>query len=727
MRKFFSLFCALAIVLSANAVPAKKIQAAKFQRASVEQLRAEKNVSSVKDVKKTTFAAKEITKVQKAERNAQAKSLKSVAPIYRSKKAVAEALDVKCGSWEIEDWGSDGELYLYGEDNTHAFYFDIIYGGSATDLVLGHTYTVDDIYVGSDGMYAGVFYDGDWHYGIKELSLVKTVDEAGLVHFVGSCKDSLDAEFTFHYDEVPFVPTGEEVEHSFAKSASLSYSSYYEDWTIKASDAAYAFKLDIYSADSLSAVGEYDSANEDFDLGYTNVEVITSNDNSALFKAVSATASITERNDSILIHAEILAENGVLYKFDAFNAAPQKQGEAAIIATNLVLDDSWYGYFGVAWADASNDDYAVSLTLNGVSGTLSAGEDFSGSIINKATGEEAEIYSGSITISNIGGLLISGTVLCYDNIEYTLNLAYVLPEPSHTDTIDGVGYLYLANQGETLFWEVNALTADESRYVSLLAIAEDAAGTYSLADLYAQGSYVGVFTAPADTAWYDLLDANITVAVNGEVATITGTLLGQNAEDEADVVEFSINLMLQVVNERKSGKQYDEEGSDFIHNFAAFEIDDRYLAQYGSVYVIAQNGNDFALMLDITLADGATELSGVYPVADQYISQSVYAGFYNSQYGVVPSFAATLVEDGGELYYDKLWFLTEGNVTVNADGSIDVEALNSYGRIIRCHLGEGTGIENTNAEVKAAKVLRNGQLIIIKNGVEFNAQGAIVK
>ena len=37
------------------------------------------------------------------------------------------------------------------------------------------------------------------------------------------------------------------------------------------------------------------------------------------------------------------------------------------------------------------------------------------------------------------------------------------------------------------------------------------------------------------------------------------------------------------------------------------------------------------------------------------------------------------------------------------------------------------GFENVNAGVKATKVLRDGQLIIIKNGAEFNAQGAILK
>ena len=38
-----------------------------------------------------------------------------------------------------------------------------------------------------------------------------------------------------------------------------------------------------------------------------------------------------------------------------------------------------------------------------------------------------------------------------------------------------------------------------------------------------------------------------------------------------------------------------------------------------------------------------------------------------------------------------------------------------------------TAIENTNAAVKAVKVIRNGQLFIEKNGILYNAQGAVVK
>ena len=41
--------------------------------------------------------------------------------------------------------------------------------------------------------------------------------------------------------------------------------------------------------------------------------------------------------------------------------------------------------------------------------------------------------------------------------------------------------------------------------------------------------------------------------------------------------------------------------------------------------------------------------------------------------------------------------------------------------------GPGTGLENTTVTVKSIKTIKNGQLIIVKDGVEYNAQGAVIK
>ena len=114
-----------------------------------------------------------------------------------------EPLDVTIGSWYVEDWGDDGELYMYTADNSMGFYFDLIYGEGANDLIRDKEYTVADVYVSENTgeQYAGIFYDNEWHYGIKTLSLTKTIDADRHVHFAGSVLDSLDNAYTFHYDE----------------------------------------------------------------------------------------------------------------------------------------------------------------------------------------------------------------------------------------------------------------------------------------------------------------------------------------------------------------------------------------------------------------------------------------------------------------------------------------------------------------------------------------------
>jgi len=48
-------------------------------------------------------------------------------------------------------------------------------------------------------------------------------------------------------------------------------------------------------------------------------------------------------------------------------------------------------------------------------------------------------------------------------------------------------------------------------------------------------------------------------------------------------------------------------------------------------------------------------------------------------------------------------------------------------KVVFTKSGDPTAVENAEAAVKAVKVVENGQLVIIKNGVKYNAQGAIVK
>lgn len=721
MKKFLSLLCAVAIVLGASAAPvAKKAGAVKFQRAAVEKLRTEKKSLAKKSVKKDAFAQKKQAEMQKNARLAAGEAKIATASLKRAK---AEAIDVTCGSWEIEDWGTDGELTLYSEDNTFGFYFDLIYGGEATDLQLGKTYTVEDIYVDDKGQYGGVFYDGEWHYGIKELSLVKTIDEKDLVHFAGSCIDSLDAAFTFHYDEEEFIPTGEEVNHSFKTSAKLSYSSYFQDWTISVADAEYGFKLDILSENSESAVGAYDSENGDFDLDYTEVEIFTSEDASTVVDAKSAKAVIVERNDSLIIAAEILASDGVKYIFDAFYAAPTKQGEATIEATNLVIDDSWYDYFGIVMATASNDDYAVYFSLPGTSGEFVIGEEASGDI------NDIDIYSGSIKIINGSeGAELTGKVLCYDNIEYTLNLKYVRPDKTRDVAIE-INDAVLTIYPDTKDWQVVGVNADNTFYVAIDVVSDAVEGTYSEADLDMQYTYIDSVYVQNDSLKiaeeFVALGMNLIVTFNAQdsTAVITGTYLGQGYLNDKDVPEFTLSIAAKVVTYVPSTEiEYDAE-ENFNAQYPTYEVDDTYLANYGVLFISAANDDRETIVLEVWLPEDATELvAGTYTVvAEEGVPASVTAGSFegSSLYG---SFAGTTDAEG---YYNiPLWFIVDGVMTVNDKAVIEVQGINSKGYKVNARLGEyGASVANTDAKAVATKILRNGQLIIRRNNVEYDAQG----
>ncbi len=59
-----------------------------------------------------------------------------------------------------------------------------------------------------------------------------------------------------------------------------------------------------------------------------------------------------------------------------------------------------------------------------------------------------------------------------------------------------------------------------------------------------------------------------------------------------------------------------------------------------------------------------------------------------------------------------------GRIYIYGGGSIEV---------FKIEVGAAQGINDVNAEVKAVERFENGQLVIIKNGVKYNALGAVVE
>lgn len=685
MKKFFSILCALTIVLSASAKPAKVLGKSK-QAEAVEV----KTVKAHQTLPATSF--------QKAERAAVA---------LRAPQAKKENYNVTITNYAENFYTTDNDVWvkLYDADE-NVYYFDIVVAEGTTELVLGQTYTLADMIPNYSYMRGA---DGKMAYA--SASLTKTVsmyEEQELVHFAAAFTDTLGNNYSLTYDQAPFIITGDTIDVVFTDNANKPI---YDDGLCQlgAENDNYEIAFTFPCAEGAPA-GTY--GEEDVELEYTYV-----ND----FEAVSAHCVVAENNGTISLEGWILAGDGNVYHVTFSFTAPTAETFETITATNLVLDDSYASWFGIIIAAASNEDYIVSMYLpaGNYFGTFSADE-----VSLSIEGEEGEIeiYEGTITVANTAtGVAITGTVLSMDGVQYTLNLTYVIPDATSQETITMSGKL---TNYEGQAWQFIGSTA--SQMVTIAAYATSIPGTYGRSDLMADYTYV-VKLVGSDTLYYDMVDANIVVAVSGTNATITGTLKGQNYENSADVIEFTLNLTATVEDyeEQPQGNQYDSQDEGFYYKFPTYNVDDQYLAQYNVFVVEATDAENHTISIEFNVAAGTTELpAGVYPIDESYDAGTVTAGSIN-QY-IYGSFAGSLDDEG---YINvPLWLIVNGTVTVLENGVIEVAATNTWGQGIYSRLGEyPEGIENTEAGVNAVKTVRNGQLVIIKNGVEYNAQGTIVK
>ena len=733
MKKFFSILCALAIVLSASAVPAKHVIKLD-KKALVKEL-------SEQRVEKQAPVALNLNKVAK-------KSVKKVAHVYelaapQVKKAKKDAVSFDILVDSITSFSA--YVAVTPSDTTVTYYWDIFDAASVdtvsdADLAAYAKDYLDyliemNAYLGYAQTYADFLDKGFSDYMFDDL---EPGTEYTVVAFeMNSVDGSLVGEATRYDFSTPDIElTGDTIYHDFTTPASFSYFSSYEQWSVQVSDSLYGLRMDIYNEDATSPAGVFEG--EDFDIDYTYVKVAGEDGKLERIDALAAEAIIVDNTDSILVEAFITAVDGNVYAFSAFYAVPKKEAEDTIIATNLEVDDSLMGWTGALYLDASNEDFAeISFRVypdSAYEGTYTIGVDAAGSLTT-IEGKTIKAYSGSIVLEETeDGYAVGGAVLCDNNVEYTLDLTYVKPEKTREEVleINDAKLVIYPTYGD---WQVVGLTADSSRYIALDIVSTEVAGEYTIANVDAQYTYIYNLISRNDSLiaeeMYNPLDVYVTVAFNAadSTAVLTGTYLGQGYIDATDIPEFTFTINAKVSTYEggtTEENEYDAE-EDFIVNFDTYSTYEDYVAQYGVLFIDAQSNNNEYLSLELWLPEGASELvAGEYAVsATEGDAQSITAGEIDANEGqIYGSFAGTL--NGGYINI-PLWLFASGKVIVNEDGSIDVDALNTKGAAIKCHLGNAQGLKNVDAEATAAKRLVNGVLVIEKNGVLYNAQGAVVK
>ncbi|GEM_PF-3451662 len=325
---------------------------------------------------------------------------------------------------------------------------------------------------------------------------------------------------------------------------------------------------------------------------------------------------------------------------------------------------------------------------------------------------DAERWEGGKTQKGVMRLELGMAQGEGENFQFKKNLiVYFFNKESQT-SLNGIYELgiYYANdeQGNPLYL-----------YDNIVDINGNGTDLKAMTGAYLQASVIGVEN---NMLKYDLyfISNEYEFAVQVPIIGINNVIANENPQ--ADNAFFTPTDQTFFMNESQL---------DFEYNYSDVELgyDASYNPNLVRVHGYTQGQSYICLDFVVDVLD-----------ANSYIPAGTYDVVGSGEVGIVksagylaaeplPSYALTYDSDG---YYNHIWFLSAGTATVEFNGTdmrVTVDAQNAYGKKIKAVIGSlsDTALGETKAEVKADKAIENGQLIIIRNGVRYNAQGAVVE
>ena len=388
------------------------------------------------------------------------------------------------------------------------------------------------------------------------------------------------------------------------------------------------------------------------------------------------------------------------------------------------------------------DDYEASITIY----NTGLGESFD---MEKVLMDYTEFYDwtveSSVEIADVKGVLnqrgdttvINASYIGFNAVQYDVEFWYVVPTP--IDTVEIEMPVKFSNALQDGYYILSSYTPDNSIFISLSPLTDgEVAGTYINDGMF------GKFGAEGGR--YDFYSGNTFIYVEADWQNYTiekGELVVEHAKDGTITAEAKFIARNGVYYHVKMTSEYNVH-LDFDE---PEEIIDRTYTTADNVTIDDQTEKNGYIYLALTAADGSDMAAffffveetdediivpaGVYPIDSSEEYGTVYANPGVQGDGVWPSFYARMLEDGSLV--TPLWLLVDGTVEVTKteDGNpyLEVNAVNSYG--VEVHIvydGTTTGLENINVNIEGIrKQIIDGQLVIIRDGKAYNAQGSQVK
>ena len=285
---------------------------------------------------------------------------------------------------------------------------------------------------------------------------------------------------------------------------------------------------------------------------------------------------------------------------------------------------------------------------------------------------------------------------------YLVDIKHAAEDPVVAQDIN-VTLSSIENPGSLIWTDATAtsgwwqIMGESDSYVFSLSNAGEiaqAAGTYTVADLDPDYSSITLYGA-TDTVDVAFVDGSVTVAISEEgIVTVNGTLVG------ADGNNYIFNLTYKDPTAEKTVEL----------NIPAAKLYDEYAASglYGVYGTAADNVSYVQLAIRTE-----TEFAGDF-TDDDLDFKYIGSGLIDAD-GTQSIFSANITVTPGA---------TKNDYSITAD----LLCYNNTLYKVTMTIGAGAqGIEDVDAAVKAIKSIVNGQLIIEKKGVKYNAQGAVIR
>ena len=538
MQKFFSLVCAILLVVSASAAPvAQKAQLVKKAPVAVEQMqKVQLEKAQVANFNQLSAAPALTVSNQKAQTVRGNQMLKKAqAPARRSaanaRKVVNAPLNTNITIGTFSPATYEGEYYVVLTDanSTTQFYFDI--NTSENPFELGKTYTLDEMLAD----YVAMGDADDWYAWdpATAATYTETKDEKGLTHIVASMTTESGETYDLTYDQP-------EPQSKTIVASDFSMVDYGTDMYMTAFDAAdNKFLFDVLYTGSFEFGKTYTLA--DMDSDYSWYKLASGGGNAY----TEASITVTKDQDGLLhVVAAVVLDNGDSYDITYDEKAFEPSG-VQIEVNGTDLNGRYLSSYGFYLYTATWGDYTVQLAFDAEEEKASyTNDDFIADYgliySNSEKIQLLKLASDNITITNTETTkTLAGSIYAKNGDEYILNLVYEKPDAKYIDI--NVANATLTNKSVAGFWTISGQTADKNNSFSIYFISKALQGTFTdVAKFDSYSTWVSDKSSGSNVYYENLSEVNLTSVVDGDSLKITGTLNLADANGNPAIVTVYI-------------------------------------------------------------------------------------------------------------------------------------------------------------------------------------------